>query len=72
MKSAEWQENLAHASILQAVRDYRDVRKILRKYPEHDLSLKLKAEVEEFFLSSWFTVLTNLDGKALLKKLQEE
>ena len=44
MKSAEWQESLAHAIILQAVRDYRDVRKILRKYPEHDLSLKLKAD----------------------------
>lgn len=72
MKSAEWQENLAHAIILQAVRDYRDVRKILKKYPKHELSLKMQAEIEEFFLSNWFTVLTQLDGETLLEKLREE
>lgn len=72
MKSAEWQENLAHAIILQAVRDYRDVRKILKKYPKHELSLKMQEEIEEFFLSDWFTVLTQLDGETLLEKLREE
>lgn len=72
MKSAEWQENLAHAIILQAVRDYRDVRKILKKYPKHELSLKMQEEIEEFFLSDWFTVLTKLEGKTLLEKLREE
>ena len=72
MKSAEWQENLAHAIILQAVRDYRDVRKILKKYPKHELSLKMREEIEEFFLSDWFTVLTKLEGKTLLEKLREE
>lgn len=72
MKSAEWQENLAHAIILQAVRDYRDVSKILKKYPKHELSLKMQEEIEDFFLSDWFTVLTKLDGEALLEKLREE
>lgn len=72
MKSAEWQENLAHAIILQAVRDYRDVSKILKKYPKHELSLKMQEEIEDFFLSDWFTVLTKLDGEVLLEKLREE
>lgn len=72
MKSAEWQENLAHAIILQAVRDYRDVRKILKKYPKHELSLKIQEEIEDFFLSDWFSVLTQLDGETLLEKLRKE
>ena len=29
------------------------------------------AEVEEFFLSGWFLMLTDLDGKILISKLKE-
>ena len=30
------------------------------------------AEIERFFLSKWYTVLTDVDGGTLLKKLREE
>ena len=52
---------LANAIILQAVNDYRarsDKRTI--------------GEIERFFRSEWFAILTKLDGEALLGKLREE
>lgn len=52
---------LANAIILQAVNDYRarsDKRTI--------------DEIERFFRSEWFAMLTKLDGEALLEKLREE
>ena len=52
---------LANAIILQAVNDYRarsDKRTI--------------GEIERFFRSEWFAMLTKLDGEALLEKLREE
>lgn len=30
------------------------------------------ADCEAFFRSDWFAALTNIDGEALLRKLQEE
>ncbi len=54
-------ENLANAIILRAVEDYR--------LAEDRRTLK---EIEDFFLSDWFSVLTSLDGAALLQKLREE
>ena len=54
-------ENLANAIIMRAVEDYR--------LAEDRRTLK---EIEGFFLSDWFSVLTNLDGAALLQKLREE
>ncbi len=72
MKSVEWAENLAHAIIMQAVKDFRDIKTILKRYPKHEPSLKMEEEIEDFFLSDWFTSLTNLDGDALLERLREE
>ena len=48
-------ENLANAIIIQAVKDYRRVR-----------GTAAAKELEQFFLSEWFCVLTRLDGAALL------
>ena len=67
----EWSD-LAEAIILKAVDDYRHTsRRLLAKPDDGRLTLR-KAEIERFFLSSWFQVLTDLDGKQLLKKLQAE
>ena len=52
---------LANAIILQAVNDYR-ARSDKRSF----------GEIERFFRSEWFAMLTKLDGEALLEKLREE
>lgn len=65
-------EALANAIILQAVRDWRDACRILRSYPENLSEEQKRNAVEQFFRSSWFGVLTNVDGRLLVRKLQEE
>lgn len=61
---AEYYENyglLANAIIIQAAKDYRnatDVREI--------------NSIKRFFLSKWFQELTNIDGKTLVHRLDEE
>ena len=54
-------ECLANAIILSAVEDYRltDNKKAME-------------EIERFFLSDWFMVLTPIDPEMLLAKLREE
>ena len=65
-------EGLAGAIILQAVEDYRRINQRLMKKPD-DLKLQSqKAEIEEFFISSWFAVLTDVNGRRLLHRLQDE
>ena len=67
----EWSD-LAEAIILKAVDDYRHTGKRLLAKPDDGRLTLRKAEIEKFFLSSWFQVLTDLDGKLLLQKLQAE
>lgn len=57
-------KEFANAIILQAVKDY---RKAL-KYDERGR----KREIEKFFRSSWFSVLTNISGEILIQKLRAE
>lgn len=54
-------ENLANAIILQAVKDYRLTD------DEQEL-----AEIERFFRSGWFGVLSKVDPEYLIKKLRKE
>ena len=65
-------EALANAVILQAVRDWRDACRINRSCPENFAEERKREDIERFFRSDWFSVLTNLDGRLLLRKLQEE
>jgi hypothetical protein len=65
-------ENLANAIILQAVRDYRMALKSLRANPKNRSALADKDEVERFFRSDWFSVLTSVDGEMLIRSLQME
>ena len=62
-------EALANAVILQAVRDWRDACRINRSYPENFAEERKREDIERFFRSDWFSVLTNLDGRLLLRKL---
>lgn len=65
-------ENLANAIILQAVRDYRMALKSLKANPRNRTAMADKAEIERFFRSGWFSVLTSVDGEMLIRSLQME
>lgn len=65
-------ENLANAIILQAVRDYRMALKCLKANPRNKEALADKDEVERFFRSDWFSVLTSVDGEMLIRSLKKE
>ena len=65
-------EMLAHAIIEQAAKDYRAAQKKLKKNPYSETAHRTVRDVEVFFLSDWFTVLTTLDGEHLLMMLKEE
>ena len=65
-------EKLANAIILQAVKDYRFALKRLAKHPRNDSALYTKREVECFFHSGLFNVLTSLNPDMLIEQLQEE
>jgi len=65
-------ENLANAIILQAVRDYRTTLKCLKNNPwNYDADCR-KNEIEHFFRSQLFTVLTSVDGEMLIRSLRKE
>ena len=65
-------ENLANAIILQAVKDYRMALKSLKANPRNRTAMADKDEIERFFRSDWFSVLTRVDGEMLIRSLQME
>lgn len=65
-------ENLANGIVLRAVEDYRDALRDLRVNPGYPLALCTVSDVEQFFRSGWFSILTSLDGVVLMEKLQKE
>ncbi|XVG96468.1 hypothetical protein ACGCUP_04405 [Eubacteriales bacterium KG125] len=65
-------ENLANAIILQAVKDYRMALKSLKANPRNRTAMTDKEEIERFFRSGWFSVLTSVDGEMLIRSLQME
>jgi hypothetical protein len=65
-------ENLANAIILQAVKDYRMAMKCLRANPKNRTARADKDEIDRFFRSQWFMVLTSIDGEMLIRSLNME
>ena len=65
-------EELAQAIILQAGKDYRQIGKRMLRKPNDPKLQGRTAELEDFFLSSWFAELTSLNGRRLLQQLQAE
>ena len=65
-------EQLANAIILQAVKDYRDALKKLKKRPRYEPAKDMISEVERFFHSDWYRELTSVDGNFLIEKLRSE
>lgn len=65
-------ENLANTIILTAVEDY---RKALSRFSKNPESKDAKADVDElesFFRSRWYSVLTPVEGEFLVRKLRAE
>ena len=71
MKYVDGYTDLANAIIEQAVRDYERVYRRLRKNPESQKAKEDLRELESFFYSEWYEVLTDLDASYLLRKIRE-
>ena len=65
-------ERLAEQIIIRAAKDYRNALKRLYKHPENPTALATKEEIEMFFYSQWFTVLTKVNPNVIIKGIQEE
>ncbi len=65
-------ENLANAIIEQAAKDYIEALGILRYKPNDKKATATKDEVEKFFRSQWFIMLTKVDGEKLLSDLKKK
>lgn len=63
--------NLANAIILQAVEDYRNALNG-KSYSYYKPPEKVIAEIERFFSSSYFEILTKVNGEYILHKLKQE
>lgn len=70
--SDENYEDLANGIVVQAVRDYRSALRRLKRDPQDSTALYAKKEVERFFNSEWFKLLTKIDPVKLMEKLNEE
>lgn len=57
-------ETLANGIIVQACKDYRTALKLDDK--------QSIAEIERFFRSEWYKMLTSIDGEYLIAKLRKE
>lgn len=65
-------EELANAIIVQAAKDYREALCLLGMNPNDKSAQHDKRSIERFFRSEWFSILTDLNGELLMKKLKEE
>lgn len=63
---------LANAIIEQAVKDYRATLKVLRRHPDYKAAMAEAMEIERFFHSGWYGVLTEIDPDYLIKRLRKE
>ena len=62
---------LANGIIEQAVKDYRDALRRLKKHQDDKAAMKEAMELEEFFHSSWYEVLTQVRSSYLMNRLRE-
>ena len=65
-------EALVNAIVLKAVEDYRKARRRVRRFPGQKGAQAMIREVEIFFRSRWFLMLTDTDGRMILEQLRKE
>lgn len=62
---------LAHAIVIVAAESYKYTLLAVRHHTKSDSVYRRKEELESFFLSEWFRLLSRLDGRYFIKKMQE-
>jgi hypothetical protein len=65
-------QTLANGIIVQAVKDYRAARKTLCRHPRSANAAATITEIEAFFHSKWFKMLTDTDPAYILDQLRKE
>jgi hypothetical protein len=65
-------ENLANAIVIQAAEDYMSALKRLRKNRSNDAAMQEALQLERFFHSGWFGVLTSVDPDFLIRELRKK
>ena len=63
---------LADAIILQATDDYRRLTQRIAKHPDELDNVSEMRRIERFLRSDWFGVLSDLDGRRLLRDLKAD
>lgn len=63
---------LANAIILQAVKDFRPAYRRLKSHPNDKLAQNTVREITQFFCSQYISVLSDLDGPALLNQIMRD
>ena len=64
-------ENLANAIIVSAIEDYKSTLVKLKRHPDNKRALDEIRNLEKFFYSEWYELLTDLDASYLLRKVRE-
>ena len=62
---------LAHAIVIVAAESYKYTLLAVRHHTKSDSVYRRKEELESFFLSEWFRLLSGLDGRYFIQKMQE-
>jgi hypothetical protein len=65
-------KNLANAIVAQAADDYLTALRKLKRHPGNKAAMTDAMELEQFFHSGWYGVLTNVDPDYLIRKLREK
>ena len=65
-------ELLANAIVLQAVKDYRRAARKISGDRQNIMAERTYRDCRRFFLSRWMQVLTDVDGRELIRKLDRE
>lgn len=64
--------DLANAIIVQQARDYMKALRMLKKYPDKQYYLDQIADIEDFFHSDQYAILTDADPDYILEKMREK
>ena len=65
-------ERLANAIVIQVAEDYRAALKRIKRNPKNRDAVDEALQIERFFRSGWYQVLTSVDGEYMIRRLQEE
>ena len=65
-------QELANAIVIMAAKDYRHALRIQRRNPDSQAAKIKIDEIERFFRSEWYQLLTSVDGEMLITRLREE